>query len=123
MAKKIKQFRYYGEGNSQNEPKRIVVNNQAKDVTYIDYLNGNVFAAYYPFVQLGIQSLPGTKFYLNNSLEPIIMGYTGIYELDLEGNIEITKLTFDANSIDLINKLNDGILLVDVIYEDGQAEE
>ena len=72
---------------------------------------------------LGIQSLPGTKFYLNNAQEPIIVGYTGIYELDLEGSIEITKITFDLYSLQLINNLNDGILLVDIIYEDGTAEE
>ena len=123
MAKKIKQFRYYGEGNDQNQPTQIALNNAPHTVTYVDYLNGNVFASYYPIVQLGIQSLPGTKFYLNNSLEPIIIGYTGIYELDLEGSIEITKITFDAYSLKLINDLNDGILLVDVIYEDGTAEE
>jgi hypothetical protein len=36
-----------------------------------------------PIVQLGIQSVPGTKFYLNGSNNPIIIGNTGIYELDL----------------------------------------
>ena len=49
MAKKIKQFRYYGEGNNgqanaQNQPASIVVNDAVKPVTYMDYLNGNVFA-------------------------------------------------------------------------------
>ena len=123
MAKKIKQFRYYGDNSSKNQPTQIAINNQNKNVTSIDYINGNVFASYYPIVQLGIQALPGTKFFLNNSQEPIIMGYTGIYELDLEGSIEITKITFDRYSLDLINSLNDAVLLVDIIYDDGTAEE
>lgn len=123
MAKKIKQFRYYGDDSAKNQPTQVAINNQNKNVTFLDYVNGNVFASYYPIVQLGIQALPGTKFYLNNSQEPIIMGYTGIYELDLEGSIEITKITFDRYSLDLINSLNDAVLLVDIIYDDGTAEE
>lgn len=123
MAKKIKQFRYYGEGNENNQPTTIVgSNNIARTTTYLDFMNGNVFASYYPIVQLGIQAMPGTKFYLNNAIQPIIVGYTGIYELDLEGSIEISKLTFDRNSLEKINELNNGLLLVDIIYDDGTAE-
>ena len=76
MAKQIMQFRYYAEGNSKNQPRTI---NKAK------LSSGSVFSNYFPITQLGIQALPGTKFYLNNSTTPIIIGSTGIYELDLEG--------------------------------------
>jgi hypothetical protein len=39
-----------------------------------------------PIVHLGIQTLPGTKVYLNSNMDaPVIIGATGIYELDLEG--------------------------------------
>ena len=41
---------------------------------------------YSPIIHLGIQTLPGTKIYLNGFYDaPIIIGATGIYELDLEG--------------------------------------
>ena len=122
MAKKIKQFRYYGENNENNQPLTVVGNTGPRTMNYLDFMNGNVFANYYPIVQLGIQAMPGTKFYLNNAIQPIIVGYTGIYELDLEGSIEISKLTFDRNSLEKINELNNGLLLVDIIYDDGTAE-
>ena len=70
-----------------------------------------------PISQLGIQALPGTKFYLNGSNDPIIIGHTGIYELDLEGLAEITALSFDAKSIEAINGNNNSFLIVDIIYE------
>lgn len=124
MAKKIKQFRFYGNQNASNYPSTIVDPgaSQSRQVIKNDYLDGDIFANYYPIVQLGIQALPGTKFFLNDSQEPVIVGYTGIYELDLSGNITITKLTFDADSLDKIEQLNNGILLVDIIYENTEAE-
>ena len=75
-----------------------------------------------PILQLGIQALPGTKFYLNGSNNPIIIGNTGIYELDLQGLTEISSLSFEANSISLINGNANAYLIVDMIYdEDGEA--
>lgn len=106
MAKQIMQFRYYSEESPQNQPKDI---NKGKLV------KGSVFANYLPITQLGIQALPGTKFYLNNSITPILIGSTGIYELDLEGLSEITDLHFDASSIESINKNNNAYLIIDVI--------
>jgi len=44
--------------------------------------------------------MPGTKFYLNKSTNPVMIGYTGIYELDLNGQIEISALNFDKASMD-----------------------
>jgi hypothetical protein len=44
--------------------------------------------------------LPGTRFYLNNNIEaPVIVGPTGIYELDLENISEINNLYFDLKSL------------------------
>lgn len=106
MAKQIMQFRYYAEGNSKNQPKTI---SKAKLAT------GSIFANYLPITQLGIQALPGTKFYLNNSITPIIIGSTGIYELDLEGLSEITNLSFEGLSVEAINKNNNAYLIIDVI--------
>jgi hypothetical protein len=61
--------------------------------------NGTIFTNYLPITQIGIQTLPGTKFYLNEATTPIMVASTGIYELDLEGLSTITSLSFDYNSL------------------------
>jgi hypothetical protein len=109
MAKQIMQFRYYAEGidgKGKNYPQNI---SKAK------LSSGSIFSNYLPITQLGIQALPGTKFYLNNGTTPIIIGSTGIYELDLEGLSEITNLSFDASSVESISRNNNAYLIVDVI--------
>ena len=106
MAKQIMQFRYYAEKNPKTQPKNL---------TKGQLQVGSVFTDYTPITQLGIQALPGTKFYLNYSTTPIIIGSTGIYELDLEGLSEITHISFDPSSIENINKNNNAYLIVDVI--------
>jgi hypothetical protein len=58
---------------------------------------------------------------LNNSNNPIIIGYTGIYELDLNGLSEITSIKIDMSSLNSINKITNGYLIVDIIYEDGEG--
>lgn len=61
--------------------------------------------------------MPGVKFYLNNGTTPIMVGSTGIYELDLDGLSEITKLAFSAESLNLLNQSEASYLIVDMIYE------
>jgi hypothetical protein len=61
-------------------------------------------------------------FYLNNAVEPIIIGRTGIYELDLNGEIEISDMKFDFNSIEAINNNFNAYLIVDIIYDDREEE-
>ena len=110
MAKVIKQYRFYACEDERNQP-------AAKD--WDAYVNGSVFA--YPILQLGIQALPGTKFYLNTSPDPVIIGSTGIYELDLENQMEITNLIFNEASMETINNTGNsgnGYLIVDVIHDD-----
>ena len=116
MANRIKQFRYYTGNSVENYPREIRNN----PITAIDYVNGSVFGDYYPISQLGIQTLPGTKFYLNNALEEIIVGSTGIYEIELNDQTEITKIQFNAKSMELIDENNNAFLLVDIIYDDGE---
>ena len=110
MAKKVKQIRYYKEGSPNNygEP------------TYRNLISGSVFSNYMPILQLGIQTMPGTKFYLNGSNNPIIIGNTGIYELDLQGLTEINSLQFEASSVALIKNNESAYLIVDIIYEGGE---
>lgn len=87
---------------------------------YRKLLNGTPFVDYTPIIQLGIQTYPGTRFYLNDGLTPIIVGYTGIYELNVEGIAEISSLKFDAESLNQISKNDGAYLIVDIIYEDGE---
>lgn len=115
MARIIKQYRFYNESDSRNQP--------ATDNVKARYINGSVFA--YPILQLGIQALPGTKFYLNTSPDPIIIGSTGIYELDLDNQMEITSLTFNEKSLDEISRIDNsgnGYLIVDTLYDDGRED-
>jgi hypothetical protein len=115
MANKVIQYRYYGEGNTNNYP---------KDVSYTEFVNGQVFSNTLPILQLGIQTLPGTKFYLNGSLDPIIIGSTGIYELDLQNKTEITGFRFDPrifyiiNGKDNIKSTSGTYLIVDIVYDE-----
>ena len=108
MANKIMQFRYYGEKVSNNQPSNISASNLA---------SGHIFSGYLPITQLGIQTLPGTKFYLNNSIYPVVIGSTGIYELDLKGMTQITEIHFDKRSLNLINENNNAYLIIDIIAD------
>ena len=113
MAKHIMQFRYYNddEQGNNNQPKNLKAKNLEKG-------ENNIFSKYTPITQLGIQALPGTRFFLNRNIEgPVIIGSTGIYELDLEGISKINSLDFDSTSLDLITKNPNAFLIIDVIYE------
>lgn len=113
MAKQVKQFRFYNYANEKNYPKQL---------NHHNLVSGSIFQDYLPILQLGIQSLPGTKFYLNNSMDPIIIGQTGIYELDLQGLATIASLSFDAKSIEAVNNNDNSYLIVDIIYDqDGEG--
>ena len=122
MAKAVKQFRYYNENHANNNPQSV---SGFKDMTLKSfYVNGLVFTnpSCYPILQLGIQTLPGTKFYLNDNVEPIIVGFTGIYELDLDNQTEIVKLTFNEESMTTIENNSNGYLIVDILYEKKEGE-
>ena len=148
MAKQVKQFRYYGDNDARNYPGTgDVSKNPMRRATL---KSGSVFSEYMPIVQLGIQSYPGIKFYVNNSSNPIIIGQTGIYELNVEGLSEITSLRFDGTVLDAIERsvtgntvvgtstsydpttntgamgigttagISNFSIIVDVIYDDGE---
>ena len=125
MANRIKQFRYYndvtGGGDKKNQPAQVTGEDGGLiDTTYQHYVSGLVFGDNFPILQLGIQALPGTKFKLNNAVDPIIIGLTGIYELDLMGQTEITAIQFDAQSMLNICNNDNAYLIVDIIYDDGK---
>lgn len=112
MSKRIEQVRFYQNKDLRNSPDGVNLNMNR-------LISGSVFSGKYPILQLGIQTLPGVKFYLNNAVTPIVVGHTGIYDLDLEGITEITQLNFDKDSMMMINNNRDSYLIVDFIYEEG----
>ena len=112
MANKIIQYRYYGDNNNNNSPREVQKN---------EFVSGEVFQNTSPILQLGIQTLPGARFYLNKGIDPVYIGPTGIYELDLENKTEIVSLRFDNKTMDLINKNNNAYLIVDILYESEEA--
>ena len=110
MAKHIMQFRYYNDEQGNN--------NQPEDLNAESLNKGTIFAKYLPFTQLGIQALPGTRFFLNDNIEgPVIIGSTGIYELELEGISKISSLKVDSKALKLIADNPNAFLIIDVIYE------
>lgn len=117
MAKKIKQFRYYAENQGNVNPN--VARNFPSTISARNLISGSIFATSTPIVQLGIQGLPGTRFFLNGNNNPIIIGNTGIYEIDLQGQGEITALSFEASSINQIRDNPNAYLIVDIIYEEA----
>ena len=113
MAKKVAQFRFYNNGDVRNYPSGIVAK---------DFVKGRVFRDCYPIIQLGIQTLPGIEFHLNDGITPIVVGYTGIYELELDDVSDITNLTFNAKSMNLLNQNPSSYLIVDIIYETAEGD-
>ena len=109
--KYIKQFRY-----QKN-------NSEMTNVNLSDLIYQNIFAGYGNITQMGIQAPRGTTFYLNNASNyPIVIGDTGIYEIDLQDHGHIFKITFDRGSIEsLVADGSTGRLLIDIIYEGSGA--
>lgn len=109
MAKQVKQFRFYSEGNPKN----------SEGINMDMLVNNNIFQNCSEISQIGIQSLPGTEFYLNDSLYSIVIGNTGIYELNVNGITDITNIYFEPKSIKAINDSETAYLIIDIIYNDG----
>lgn len=111
MAKSIHQFIYDG----------ATKNNRAQ------FINGEIFKSYYPIVQLGIQSIPFTSVFINgesmddSNAKKIYIGNSGIYELDLQGLVNIGGLRFPEETLNLIDRAK-GKLIVDIMYEKAVSE-
>ena len=108
-TRKVAQVRFYNSSNINNYPSELSIS---------QLISGKIFKEG-SIIQLGIQGLPGTKFYINGSTDPVILGYTGIYELNVDGISTITELKFDKKSIETINDNPNAYLIVDFIYETG----
>ena len=116
--KRIMQFRFYGPENPNNYPK------WNKQTEYESW-SFNLLSKFGNVSHLGIQGEPGVVFYLNEGHNPISIGTTGIYELDLEGIGKITKLYFDWNKLKSFypedNNLESRRLIVDIVYDSAEV--
>lgn len=124
-SKKVTQLRFFGDNNGYlNTSDRDAIyhqmdENQPNSLSSLDLSSGDAFVDFMPIIQLGIQALPGTKFNLNANLDPIVVGVSGMYELDLtNSSAVITSLTFEKSSLDQIDKNPDGYLIVDIVYQE-----
>jgi hypothetical protein len=117
MAKVVRQYRYFNKEDLKNQPQ--------DEISLETLENGSVFfteKGLLSITQLGIQTLPGTKFYLNNEKKPIIIGATGIYELDLNGQGYIYSIRFDKNTLETYYTEDSATrLLIDIVYEGGNS--
>lgn len=119
--KYIKQFRYYGTGSraDNNYP------SYSSPTAFLTALTqGNIFQDYGSITKLGIQCRPNTHFRLNDSIHDIVIGETGIYELDLEGFGHIFKIQFNASDLRIFDQ--PGVtdrLLIDIVYEGSGVSE
>ena len=133
MALLMKQYRYFGENSSDFSigTETVTVDKITTNQHYLNHflsntpdtkrstlISGEFLNISGPIIQLGIQTLPGTSFFLNQNMESIIVGMSGIYELDLtDSSGTIDKIQFDMKSIDNIANNPDGYLIIDIVYE------
>lgn len=111
--KKIKQFVYYGRKVRDSLGKKCFPEN-------LSVWQQNLLTDFGPVSHLGIQGEPGVIFYLNHGTDPISIGATGIYELNLEGLGHISALRFDMDTLREKYDEQESALhrvLVDIVYE------
>lgn len=87
------------------------------DIAYLSNANINIFEPYAPILHLGIQSIPGLKFYLNkNYFAPLFVNNSGLFEINLTNTFGlIGSIEFDRDN--LAASLSQGYLLIDILYE------
>lgn len=103
-------YEFYQQIQQLNYPPSLYVGN---------LVSGAAFANCVPIVKLGIQSIPGTRFRFNTNLEWIVLGATGLYEIDLTDSAgSIVDLKFDKQSINNISENENAYLIIDIMYEE-----
>lgn len=125
--KQVYQYRYYGE-DANGTPN---IYNAPSDLTKQQLITGQAFKKM-PIYQLGIQTIPGAKVYINNpkSGEPIIIGKSGIFELTVNEQSIITAMRIGVEIINKIIELNNsssnnktapGYLMIDIMYDEPEV--
>ena len=129
MARNIFQFRYYNDSSSLNWPRgascadwaTVSIDKPNAKAFWSDEFEGQTpLPEHAPIIQLGIQTIPGTKFYLNGSKYPITIGVTGIYEISVEDGMTIESLAFNQISMERIRDNDGAYLIVDILV--GEEE-
>ena len=118
MGKILKQYRYYGDQSANNSEDRVTLEGLVTGTTFFQSND-----EYISIISLGIQTVPGVKFRINEptsgnmSKEGIVIGNTGIFQINLSDGYEITNLRFDRESLELIGNANSNTyLIIDVVY-------
>ena len=105
MAKQVGQIRWFGANNSSNSSKSLTLN---------DLIRGTMLPKTYPITAITIQAPRGSQIFINSNSQPITLGTTQIYSLDVEGVAIITSVRF---SLDTINKISNAAVVIDYTYE------
>lgn len=113
--KVVKQYRYTGQNDTEelNFENLTGYSNGTIQTDRLKFKNTNIR-------QLGIQAIPGTQFYINETNQPAVVGLTGIFEVKSTSNIQIYRIRFDKESIENIRDNPSAILLIDTIEEGGE---
>ena len=112
MAKTVGQVRFYGDGDKRNYPQGLTMSQLQSGVCFNDY---------YPIVQLGVQTLPGAKIYLNKDSEPIIVQVTELF-VDpqvLFANIEVLtqRILMMKKPSDFLCKIGSNTLAIYIVHQ------
>jgi hypothetical protein len=112
----IVEFRFYADGNKNNYPQDPGIWTYALRDDITDDKK-NLLSNYDGAKKIGIQGLPGTIFYLDDSTpNGIMIDHTGIYELDLrDTTVTIHSLYFDGKSLATISQTDNASLIVDAL--------
>lgn len=112
MNQSFAQFIYCSPNSEHNFPRNLT----AEELITGAFLYRDTRTKDKTVSQLGINALPGTKLYLNGGQTPIIVGFTGLFEIDLSAGGAITGIKVDEKSIREIERNNSAYLIIDVAY-------
>ncbi len=107
MNQSFQQFIYCSPGSEHNFPQNL---------TAESLINGRFLPADRTISQLGISALPGTRLYLNGGTAPVVVGFTGLFEIDLSAGGAITDIKVDERSIREIERNDSAYLVIDIAY-------
>ena len=107
MNQTFQQFIYCSPNSEHNFPRSLT----AESLT-----SGQFLPIGKTISQLGISALPGTKLYLNGGVSPIVIGFTGLFEIDLSAGGAITDIKVDSASIQEIERNDSAYLIIDIAY-------
>ena len=82
-------------------------------------VDGSAFSDYMPLSQLGIQAPPGTKVFFNGDTIPVIIGFTGLFEVNLDYGGVVNSMAFDSASIENVQSNDSALIIVDMAYVGG----